>query len=55
MVDLGLAFLVIRFVEHAFPELSFLVKLALMLIISMPIGHALRAVLGFALRAWQRK
>lgn len=55
VVDLGLGFLVIRLVEHAFPEYSFLVKLALILIIAVPIGLAVHAVLKFALRAWQRK
>lgn len=55
VADLAIGFLVIRFVEHTFPEQSFLVRLALILLIGMPIGLAVHAVLKFARRAWQRK
>ncbi|MGE6786319.1 hypothetical protein ACQKGL_27740 [Ensifer adhaerens] len=52
---LAIGFLVIRFVEHTFAEQSFLARLALILLIGMPIGLAVHAVLKFARRAWQRK
>lgn len=55
VVDLAIGFLVIRFVEHTFPEQSFLVQLALVLLIAVPIGLAVHAALKFARRAWQRK
>ncbi|HEV7321567.1 MAG TPA: hypothetical protein VGO04_23430 [Ensifer sp.] len=55
VVDLAIGFLVIRFVEHTFPEQSFLVQLALVLLIGVPIGLAVHAVLKFARRAWRRK
>lgn len=55
VVDLGLGFLVIRFVEHAFPEQTFLVQLALILLIAVPVGLAVHAVLKLARRALQRK
>lgn len=55
VADLAIGFLVIRFVEHTFPEQSFLVQLALGLLIFVPIGLVVHTVLKFARRASQRK
>ncbi|HEV7306406.1 hypothetical protein [Ensifer sp.] len=51
VVDLAIGFLIIRFVEHTFPEQSFLVQLALVLLIAVPIKLAVHAALKFARRA----